>query len=531
MSLYASLLAGVSGLKAQTLNMSTVSDNIANVSTIGYKKSSSAFSTLVSGSDSNGAYAAGGISAAPRQLISQQGILQATQRATDVAIVGAGFFVVSDERGEQLFTRAGSFNENNRGQLQNSSGYLLQGWRVDQAGNVIDPSKIGTVAVSAESGVAADTKNLVLGGNLDVRSQAKTSPINFATMTASAFNLSNAYSISERNFINDFSRTIKVFDSLGNSQNITLNLVKIGGFNDWAFSLASDEIRSFPEASGAAIAPFRQDAVITSGLPFGAFDGGGYQVRLTSGTGAGQVRRITFNTTDTLVTNPIWTVNPDSTTQYVVERADGTIKVAGYGTLSFNGDGSLNQVRMSSTNATPTSVVPNSEGQMIATLPMVWINGAHDSAININFGSFGSSNGFGQFAADFDVQAISRDGAEVGLRTGVRIDDEGFVIASYSNGATQKLWKVPVATFANPNELQARKGSAFGQTTASGEFTLREAGGGGAGGIEPMSLEGSNVDLSDEFSQMITTQRAYTAASKIITTTDELLDELLRIKR
>ena len=91
------------------------------------------------------------------------------------------------------------------------------------------------------------------------------------------------------------------------------------------------------------------------------------------------------------------------------------------------------------------------------------------------------------------------------LRTGVSIDTEGFVVASYSNGATQKLWKIPVATFASPNELQARNGSAYGQTTASGEFTLREANKGGAGRIEPLSLEGSNVDLSEEFSQMITT--------------------------
>jgi flagellar hook protein FlgE len=168
---------------------------------------------------------------------------------------------------------------------------------------------------------------------------------------------------------------------------------------------------------------------------------------------------------------------------------------------------------------------------LVGVLPVDWTNGADNSSINIDFGGEDSSSGFAQFAADFNVQAISRDGAEVGLRTGVSIDSEGFVVAAYSNGATQKLWKIPVATFANPNELQTRPGSAFGQTTASGEFTLREANKGGAGRIEPLSLEGSNVDLSEEFSQMITTQRAYSAATKIITTADEMLDELLRVKR
>jgi flagellar hook protein FlgE len=185
----------------------------------------------------------------------------------------------------------------------------------------------------------------------------------------------------------------------------------------------------------------------------------------------------------------------------------------------------------STSTAAPAAVTPNTADKLVVSLPVDWLNGANNSTIAIDFGEEDTSSGFAQFAADFNVQSLSRDGAEVGLRTGVSIDTEGFVVASYSNGATQKLWKLPVATFANPNELQARKGSAYGQTTASGEFTLREANKGGAGRIEPTSLEGSNVDLSEEFTQMITTQRAYSAATKIITTADEMLDELLRVKR
>lgn len=456
MSLYASLLAGVSGLKAQTLSMSAVSDNIANVSTIGYKKTNAVFSTLVSGASQDISYAPGGVAGAPRQLINQQGVLQATQRTTDVAIVGSGLFVVNDARGEQFFTRAGSFNENSRGQLENASGYLLQGWKVDQAGNIIDSSKIDTVAVSTESGVAADTKNLKLGGNLDARALAQNSPIDFTTMTTSTFTIANADAIAASAFSQDFSRTLKVFDTLGNSHNITMNLMKIASGNDWAFALSS------PDATG------------------------------------------------------------------ITGTANNLI---GWGTMSFNGDGTLGSVQFSSSSTAPTTVTPNVDGDIIGSLPIDWTNGANNSTIALNFGGEDSSSGFAQFAADFNVQSISRDGAEVGLRTGVSIDSEGFVVASYSNGATQKLWKIPVATFANPNELQARNGSAYGQTTASGEFTLREANKGGAGRIEPLSLEGSNVDLSEEFSQMITTQRAYSAATKIITTADEMLDELLRIKR
>jgi flagellar hook protein FlgE len=461
MSLYASLLAGVSGLKAQTMSMSTVSDNIANVSTIGYKKTNAVFSTLVSGAAQGINYAPGGVAGAPRQLVNQQGVLQSTQRATDVAIVGSGFFVVKDQRGEQFFTRAGSFNENSRGQLQNAAGYLLQGWKVDQAGNIIDSAKVETVAVSTESGVAADTKNLKLGGNLDARAVAQTAPIDFAAMTPATFSLANADEIAAPAFSQDFSRTLKVFDTLGNSHNVTMNLMKIGSGNDWAFALSSTDAAGITGTSNSLV---------------------------------------------------------------------------GWGTLSFNGDGTLAALQFSSGTASPAPVAPvvapaPNEGQLVATLPIDWLNGSNDSSISIDFGGEDTSSGFAQFAADFNVQSISRDGAEVGLRTGVSLDNEGFVVASYSNGATQKLWKIPVATFANPNELEARKGSAFGQTTASGEFTLREANKGGAGRIEPLSLEGSNVDLSEEFTQMITTQRAYSAATKIITTADEMLDELLRVKR
>jgi flagellar hook protein FlgE len=430
MSLYASLMAGVTGLKAQTMSMSAVSDNIANVNTVGYKKTNALFSTLISGASQDTTYSPGGVIGIARQLVNQQGVLQSTQRSTDVAIIGSGFFVVEDARGEQLFTRAGSFNENSRGQLENAAGLVLQGWKVDQTGAIIDSSKIETVAVSTESGVAADTKTLKLGGNLDARAVAQSTPIDFATMTTTSFALTDADAIAAPDFSQDFSRTLKVFDTLGNSHNVTMNLMKIGAGNDWAFALSSTD------AEGIA------------------------------------------TTTNSLI---------------------------GWGTMSFNGDGTLASLRFSSSDTAPAAIAANTAGQLVATLPIDWLNGANDSSISIDFGGEDTSSGFAQFAAD--------------------------LVAAYSNGATQKLWKIPVATFANPNELQTRPGSAFGQTTASGEFTLREANKGGAGRIEPLSLEGSNVDLSEEFSQMITTQRAYSAATKIITTADEMLDELLRVTR
>jgi flagellar hook protein FlgE len=209
----------------------------------------------------------------------------------------------------------------------------------------------------------------------------------------------------------------------------------------------------------------------------------------------------------------------------------GTTDVVAWGTLSFNGDGTLAGATISTTTAVPAALTPASDDSLIADIPVDWSNGASDSSIAFDFGSQDVGNGFTQYAADYNISYVNQDGAEVGLRTGVSIDTEGFVIASFSNGATQKIWKLPVATFSNPNALQARNGNAYSQTALSGEFNLREANKGGAGRIEPSALEGSNVDLGDEFTSMITTQRAYSASARIITTADEMLDELLRVKR
>jgi flagellar hook protein FlgE len=151
--------------------------------------------------------------------------------------------------------------------------------------------------------------------------------------------------------------------------------------------------------------------------------------------------------------------------------------------------------------------------------------------MDLNFGTPGKTDGMTQFASAYNVAFTNQDGAPVGLRTGVFIDQDGFVTATFSNGAVRKIYQLPIATFADPNSLRARNGNAYQQTTQSGEFNLRAANNGGAGRIEPSSLEGSNVDLGQEFTNMIVTQRAYGANAKTITTADEMLQELMQIKR
>lgn len=460
MSLYGAMLSGVSGLRAQSNSLGMISDNLSNVNTISYKRTTARFTTLVAGQSSGASqYAPGGVRAAPRALVDQQGVLQTSARPTDVAILGNGFFVVNgrpDGTGEQLYTRSGSFTEDSAGRLVNAAGYFLQGWALDQQGNIIDVNTIQTVSVGTLNGVAVDTTSVSVGANLDATQTASavTAAAFLADPTASAN--TPAEDISDGTTTPHLRRAIRVYDALGTAHNLNMNFYKLSASNTWGFSISAED-----------------------------------PTEVTGAVGAGGM--------------------------------------LAFGTMVFNGDGSLNAVDFRHGG----SVGADDNTQ---TVTVNWANGAASSDIAFNFGTEGAlgtgrTDGVTQFASAYNVAFVDQDGAEVGLRTGVSIDEDGFVIASFSNGATQRIYKLPIATFANPSELESRNGNAYAQTDASGEFNLRSASTGGAGRIEPSALEGSNVDLSEEFTAMIVTQRAYSAAAKTITTADEMLDELLRIKR
>jgi flagellar hook protein FlgE len=149
----------------------------------------------------------------------------------------------------------------------------------------------------------------------------------------------------------------------------------------------------------------------------------------------------------------------------------------------------------------------------------------------LDLGTVDAADGLSQFASDYNIAFVNQNGSEVGQLNGVSVDDEGFVVGTFTNGATQKLYRLPLATFANPLALDPRTGNVYAQTSASGEFNLRDAGQGGAGTIVPSALESANVDLADEFTKMIVTQRAYSANARVITTADQMLDELVHISR
>ena len=185
------------------------------------------------------------------------------------------------------------------------------------------------------------------------------------------------------------------------------------------------------------------------------------------------------------------------------------------GTIAFNTDGSLDLTNTSSSLTSPVAIN--------------WTNGAEVSSINLGLGSDGEVDGLTQFDSISTLISSSVDGAVFGNVIGVSVDEEGVVTALFDNGLTRPVYKLPIATFQNPDGLRRLQGNNYGVTDNSGTFSLVEAGTGGGGSIVPSTLEASTVDLANEFTQLISTQRAFSAATRIITTADEMLAELNQV--
>lgn len=448
MSVYGALFSGASGLTANSNALGMISDNIANVNTVGYKATSPRFSTLVTETTAVSSYSAGGVFASPQALIDQQGLLQASESPTDLGIVGQGFFAVSQFSAAGInadniqFTRAGSFTPDASGFLQNAAGLYLKGWPIDANGNI--PSNLGdlgtleTVNVSGLTGTAQATTTVSLRANLQ------------ATQAVNALEAAYNPTISGNNMASgavpaDFERNIQVFDAQGGTHTMTIAMLKSATVNEWHV-----EIYASPAGEVAPIAPL----------------------------------------------------------------IDGQIAS---GTLAFNTDGSFD--------------LGNTSAALVSAMPINWTGGAAPSSVTFEYGTDAKTDGFTQFDSASTLISSNVNGAVFGNVVGVSISREGIASALFDNGLIKEVFQLPIAKFQNPNGLQRRNGNAYTQSDQSGEFSMQVPGTGGAGLIAPSTLEASTVDLAEEFTKLITTQRAFSASTKIITTADEMLDELNRIKR
>jgi len=207
---------------------------------------------------------------------------------------------------------------------------------------------------------------------------------------------------------------------------------------------------------------------------------------------------------------------------------DGQI---GTGTIAFNAQGEIDLTNttlpltldfLSSTNAAP-----------LGATQYQWASGTGVAGqqVTMDLGSPTQPGGMTQYDSPSTLTSTQVNGSAFGTFTGVEVDNDGFVYAKFSNGIVRKTYQVPVATFVNPNGLNVEAGGAYSVTPDSGGFTFNVPGTAAAGTIASSTLENSNVDIATEFTSLITTQRAYSASSKIITTADEMLDEAIRMKR
>jgi flagellar hook protein FlgE len=408
MSLYGTMRTGVSGMNAQSNRLSTVADNIANSSTVGYKKASVQFSSMILPT-TNGAYNSGGVETDVRYSISSQGTFSYTTSTTDLAINGDGFFIVKGDDGTPYMTRAGSFVLQDDGTLKNTAGYTLQGYPYDSE---VDP----TIVVNGFDGL--EPVDLSGSGISAVRSLTGTLNVN----------LPNSAEVGVAADIKKTSLT--VFDSQGSSRLIDFTYEKIAD-NTWEVS--------------------------------------------------------------------------------AIERDTGT-QVLAPQTLVFDADGKLVTPDPAELSLDPYTV----DGAEV---------GDPTDGILISIGDTT------QLASDFSVQLGKVDGNAASKVKGYEIDDKGIVSIAYDNGDLVPTFRVALASVQSPDNLNPVAGNMYTQSNDSGVVILGYAGSSGFGTILSGALEDSNVDVAEELTAMIESQRNYTANSKVFQTGSELMEVLVNLKR
>lgn len=419
-----SLFSGVSGLRNHQIRLDVISNNIANVNTIGFKGSRATFrdvlyQTMLGATAPQGGR--GGIN--PRQVglgvsigsidsVMSQGNIETTGRNTDLAIEGDGFFILGDDNGAQFFTRAGAFSLDQVGNLVNAgNGLKVVGWNADPTTGVLDPNNAvpGFIRIiRGQEMPPRATTTVDYLGNLDARE------VTGATRTAQK----------------------TVYDSLGNTHELTITFTKVD----------------------PAIHPNRWTWTATCSDP-----------TITVDDGAGGV-------------------------------ATGTVDFTNGG--AFEGE----------VPATPT-------------VRFSGILGADDLVMTLDF------DHLTQYASAATANAGEQDGYLRGSLTEFSMDTSGVITGYYTNGRSRALAQVALALFNNPEGLMRWGDTLFQESNNSGVPQIGVALSGGRGTLKPGALEMSNVDLSQEFTNLIITQRGFQASSRVITTSDEVLQELVNLKR
>ena len=565
-----SLYSGVAGLKTHQTRMDVIGNNIANVNTTAYKSSSMTFSELMSqttqkASGANATTGVGGTNAkqiglgvkagAINTAITTQGSAQSTGNPFDIMITGDNFFVVSNGS-ENFFTRDGSFYVDGAGNLaMTSTGYNVMGWGVDETtGNIKQDTVTALRIMSAanmtyppEATTKANISGILDENDKDVTSaNGKTVNLNFFDARGYSYTAKFTFKQSSGDKTNEYSMELnKILDSTG--AEIDISKLKFGNRSQqkmetkvtlntdaykWDGKVLKTKDGTTEVANLADI--FNQDGSLITPQ-----DDAAAQKQQKALDAIAKAYGYEGSTDEFLNLYITSTANKDK--QLTIQDLLGNM-MAGKTTDVLPADGSA--ITMEGRYFEGTTVVFNKDTGKLESV------GGSTTNLNVNAAFSALGGNFSDVTIDlsectnYDNKGTSTIGATSGdldgLGTGRRLGDmigvfiqkDGMIYASYDNGMTKLLGQIATAAFANASGLEKEGDNLYSATLNSGEFDgigVDITAGGGY--MSPGQLEMSNVDLSSEFTEMITTQRGFQANSRIITVSDTLLEELTNLKR
>lgn len=547
-----SMYSGVSGLKTHQTKMDVIGNNIANVNTVGFKSSSVTFSEIMyqnlsGASGPNALTGTGGVNAKQIGLgvttgstsvnITGPGASQTTGRAFDIKLndtnSATSFFIVSNGSGTQ-FTRAGSFYVDGAGNLcMTSTGYNVMGWQVDPTTGDIRKDTVSALRVMSEKNMTSAPEATVNGrceGVLDKNSTDVTSEagqaMNLSFYDALGYSYVAKFAIKETNR-DTGEYTVELTDILDSTNKSILDQTKYDSVTgtydpDYLgdiFGAVKSQTKTYTPRAGWTTVDAANN-IFEYNATYYRYDAAAGNLVEVADNGGGNYVQVPGGTTKTL--SEAFGVSPYAT-GITMTNGVVTANVSGANyTLKFNpGDGVFDYI--------------GATGQDNVFLNLKDTLGGNFENIDIDFTGTkwfdnGGSSTIGMDKGDVDGKTGT--GKKLGDMIGVFVDTNGKIYGSYDNGNTILLGQIAVAQFANAMGLEKVGDNCYTTTLNSGEFDgigVDITAGGGT--MSTGMLEMSNVDLSSEFTEMITTQRGFQANSRIITVSDTLLEELINLKR
>lgn len=558
-----SMYSAVSGLKTHQTKMDVIGNNIANVNTVAFKSSSVVFQDVLyqmtsNASGANAATGTGGVNAkqiglgvttgATNLSITTSGAAETTGRAFDIRLSDqstTNFFVVNNGS-ENLFTRAGSFYVDGAGNLcMTSTGYTVMGWQVDPTTGNIKKDTVSALRVMQTSNLTSApeaTTQANVSGIIDKNDKDVLSDNGLVKTLTFFDNLGYSYTarFAMKSTGTDGKYTVeleKILNSDGTTfydpetSNVVLSDIfgakttnaTLGTYSQvqsgYYYDSAKDQFYVGSDANGTKIS---WDSA-TNSFKDGQTPATTHSLKQVYGISNAMVAKITGKKANATVKNGTLTITGD-VTDYAIDFStkDGTFSGVGERD-TYNADGSVNKAGSKANTVT-------------LNMSKLGNNPTQFDDITIDFSGLKDANNGGKSTAVMSTGSIddgvTGKGKKLGAMIGISIDNNGLITGTYDNGNKETLGQIAVAQFANASGLEKVGENCYRTTLNSGEFDgigVEISADGSS--MTSGELEMSNVDLSTEFTQMIITQRGFQANSRIITTSDTLLEELVNLKR